>query len=74
MSDSDCQIPANSDISGIGIRVAIYITSFSVSLLPPRKRDRDALDKLRNTLLQASVLNGLALLIAGVVQTGKLVF
>jgi len=65
-----CQIQANPDISGIGIRVGIYITSYLIAGVPRPEYPHYGIDHLRGVLLQAAGLNGFALLITAVVQTG----
>ncbi|KAF8319740.1 hypothetical protein DL93DRAFT_2053375 [Clavulina sp. PMI_390] len=68
---SDCAIPSNPDVSGVGIRVGIYITSFLVALVPNLDNPHYGFSKLRTALLQAAGLNGFALLITAVIQTAQ---
>jgi hypothetical protein len=67
---STCVIHPNSDVSGVGTRVGIYITSFLIAAIPHTK-GHYGLRKLRKALLQAAGLNGFALVITAVVQTGE---
>jgi hypothetical protein len=69
-----CQIQAKPDISGIGIRIGIYITSYLIAGVPNPDCSHYGIDKLRGVLLQAAGLNGFALLITAVVQTGAHIF
>lgn len=69
-----CQIPANSDVSGIGMRIGIYITSYLIAAIPNLKHPHYGVNKLRGVLLQAAGLNGFALVITAVIQTGKSTF
>ncbi|KAF8319742.1 hypothetical protein DL93DRAFT_2074727 [Clavulina sp. PMI_390] len=64
-----CQISANPDVSGIGMRVGIYITAFLIAVVPNFKVQHYGFTKLRKALLQAAGLNGLALLVTAVIQT-----
>ncbi|KAF8314259.1 hypothetical protein DL93DRAFT_2097361 [Clavulina sp. PMI_390] len=66
---SDCQIPANPDISGIGIRIGIYILSALLAVIPIPNQPNRRLDALRDTLFFTAGLSGFALLITAVIQT-----
>lgn len=66
---AQCVIPANSDVSGIGMRIGIYITSFLVAAVPNFDEPHYGISKLRAVLLQAAGLNGFALAITAVIQT-----
>jgi len=65
-----CVIPPNPDISGIGIRIGIYITSYLIAFVPNLDHPHYGINKLRGALLQGAGLNGFALVITAVVQTG----
>lgn len=67
---SSCPIAPNSDISGIGIRIGIYITSYLIAFVPNLEKSHYGINKLRGALLHAAGLNGFALIITAVVQTG----
>ncbi len=54
-----CTITANPDVSGIGIRLSLYITSMIIACIPRIKETRE----LRKSLTQAAGLNGVALLV-----------
>ncbi|KAF8314203.1 hypothetical protein DL93DRAFT_2149123 [Clavulina sp. PMI_390] len=66
----DCQIPSNPDVSGIGIRVGIYVTTCLTAFLP-RNPAKAGLEKLHKDLTQGAGINGLALLLTAVIQTGQ---
>ncbi|KAF8314205.1 hypothetical protein DL93DRAFT_2228034 [Clavulina sp. PMI_390] len=55
---SNCTIVANPDVSGIGIRVGMYITTFLAGIIPSR-------------LCLSAGLNGFALLVTAVAQTAS---
>lgn len=66
MSNATCPgIPANPDVSGIGIRISVYITTTILTILP----SIPATGELINVLASAVSLNGFALVITSVVQT-----
>lgn len=71
MSSSTCQIPANPDVSGIGIRLGLYITSFLVAAIPEPAKPHYGYGRLRSTLRNAAMLNAFALAVTAVIQTGN---
>ena len=66
---SPCIIQPNPDISGIGIRVGIYIVSYLNAFIPTGD-GHYGFDRLQASLLLGAKLNGFALIITAVVQTG----
>ncbi|KAF8336328.1 uncharacterized protein EI90DRAFT_3152532 [Cantharellus anzutake] len=62
-----CSINPNPDVSGIGIRLSVYITSTIIALIPRIPET----EELRKSLTQGAGLNGVALLLTAVVQTGS---
>lgn len=52
------------------MRIGIYITSYLIAFVPNFERPHYGINKLRGALLQAAGLNGFALAITAVVQTG----
>jgi hypothetical protein len=52
-------IQANADVSGIGIRVSVYITTLIIALIPNVEETKE----LRGALMTAAGLNGFALLV-----------
>ena len=66
---SSCIIQPNPDVSGIGIRVGVYVVSYLNAFIPSMD-DHYGIDRLKASLLQGAKLNGFVLIITAVVQTG----
>jgi len=65
---SDCTtIPSNPDVSGIGIRVNLYITMLLVAIIPETK----STSPLLHGLITNAGISGVALLITALIQTSK---
>lgn len=65
MSSNGGCIPANADVSGIGIRLSIYVTTLIIAMIP----NVEATAELRGALTTAAGLNGFALLVRAPTQS-----
>ncbi|PFH45914.1 hypothetical protein AMATHDRAFT_51390 [Amanita thiersii Skay4041] len=61
------QIPANPDISGIGIRINLYVTTLLLALVP----NTPLTAPLLSVLTSNAGISGAALLITALIETGK---
>jgi len=69
-------IAANSDVSGIGIRVNLYITALIIAFIPTNPTDAEAARKssgaeLLEIVSTGAAISGVSLLITAVVQTAQ---
>ncbi|KAM6490041.1 hypothetical protein JOM56_014620 [Amanita muscaria] len=64
---STCTIDSNADVSGIGIRVNLYISMLLVAIIP----ETNQTTPLLNVLVTNAGISGLALLITAIVQTAQ---
>ncbi|KAF8294153.1 hypothetical protein DL93DRAFT_2034714, partial [Clavulina sp. PMI_390] len=62
-------IPPNPDVSGIGIRIGIYISTGLIALLANPDTSNARLNELWEGLIISAGINGFALLITAVIQT-----
>ncbi|PFH45968.1 hypothetical protein AMATHDRAFT_8414 [Amanita thiersii Skay4041] len=67
MSTTCDHIQANPDISGIGIRINLYVTTLLLVLVPNTRRTAPLL----NVLTSNAGISGAALLITALIETGK---
>ncbi|PFH45976.1 hypothetical protein AMATHDRAFT_70829 [Amanita thiersii Skay4041] len=66
MSTCD-HIPANPDVSAIGIRINLYVTTLLLALVP----NTDSTAELLQVLTSNAGISGTALLITALIETGK---